>query len=303
MSGGGALLRNIDKLLTQVTGVPCHVAENALNCVALGTGLALEHFDFFKKSLVQPSDRPMADGGRRIAAAGRLRRPALPHERQLRLPVRPGHGRCARHAERGLTHLAITDHDRIDGALRARDAAPAGLTVIVGEEIRTADGDLIGALPRGGDPAGPLGRRDDRRDPRPGRPGRDPAPVRSVPGLAAATTAADGRRSRRVVDWIEVHNARLVGGGQRAGGGASPRSSGWPGVAVSDAHTIARDRRRLHGPRRRSVHARPGCSRRSPRRRARARSCELLRARGDADRQARPAAARERPRSGRRVRA
>ena len=38
MSGGGSLLRNIDKLLTQVTGVPCHVAENALDCVALGTG-------------------------------------------------------------------------------------------------------------------------------------------------------------------------------------------------------------------------------------------------------------------------
>jgi rod shape-determining protein MreB len=53
MSGGGSLLRNIDRLLTQVTGVPCHVAEDALNCVALGTGLALEHFDFFKKSLVQ----------------------------------------------------------------------------------------------------------------------------------------------------------------------------------------------------------------------------------------------------------
>ena len=52
MSGGGSLLRNIDKLLTQVTGVPCHVAENPLNCVALGTGIALEHFDFFKKSLV-----------------------------------------------------------------------------------------------------------------------------------------------------------------------------------------------------------------------------------------------------------
>ncbi len=53
MSGGGSLLRNIDKLLTQVTGVPCHVAENPLDCVALGTGIALEHFDFFKKSLVQ----------------------------------------------------------------------------------------------------------------------------------------------------------------------------------------------------------------------------------------------------------
>jgi rod shape-determining protein MreB len=53
MTGGGSLLRNGDKLLTQVTGVPCHVAEDPLNCVALGTGLALEHFDFFKKSLVQ----------------------------------------------------------------------------------------------------------------------------------------------------------------------------------------------------------------------------------------------------------
>jgi rod shape-determining protein MreB and related proteins len=53
LTGGGALLRNMDRLLTQVTGVPCHVAENPLNCVALGTGLALEHFDFFRKSLVQ----------------------------------------------------------------------------------------------------------------------------------------------------------------------------------------------------------------------------------------------------------
>ena len=51
MSGGGSLLRGVDKLLTQVTGVPCHVADNALHCVALGTGIALEHFDFFKKYL------------------------------------------------------------------------------------------------------------------------------------------------------------------------------------------------------------------------------------------------------------
>jgi rod shape-determining protein MreB len=53
MTGGGSLLRNIDRLLTQVTGVPCHVAENALNCVALGAGLAMQHFEFFKNSLVQ----------------------------------------------------------------------------------------------------------------------------------------------------------------------------------------------------------------------------------------------------------
>jgi rod shape-determining protein MreB len=53
MSGGGSLLRNIDRLLTQVTGVPCHVADDAMSCVARGTGLALEHFDFYRKYLGQ----------------------------------------------------------------------------------------------------------------------------------------------------------------------------------------------------------------------------------------------------------
>ena len=55
MSGGGSLLRNLDTMLTQVTGIPCHVAENALNSVAVGTGLALEHFGTFRKSLVSSS--------------------------------------------------------------------------------------------------------------------------------------------------------------------------------------------------------------------------------------------------------
>jgi predicted metal-dependent phosphoesterase TrpH len=44
---------------------------------------------------------------------------------------------------RGITHLAITDHDRIDGALRARAAAIPGITVIVGEEVKTTGGDLV----------------------------------------------------------------------------------------------------------------------------------------------------------------
>src|SRR6476620_9137031 len=46
-------------------------------------------------------------------------------------------------SDRGLTHVVITDHDRIDVALAAREIAPAGLTVIVGEEVKTTDGDLI----------------------------------------------------------------------------------------------------------------------------------------------------------------
>lgn len=51
LTGGGALLRNLNELLTEVTGVPCYVAEDPLSCVAVGTGLALEHIDVLRDSL------------------------------------------------------------------------------------------------------------------------------------------------------------------------------------------------------------------------------------------------------------
>ena len=52
MTGGGSLLRNLDALMTRETGIPCHIAEQPLVCVALGTGIALEHFDVLRKVLV-----------------------------------------------------------------------------------------------------------------------------------------------------------------------------------------------------------------------------------------------------------
>jgi len=51
MTGGGSLLRNLDKLLTRETGVPAYVADDPLSCVAIGAGRALEHFKVFKDSL------------------------------------------------------------------------------------------------------------------------------------------------------------------------------------------------------------------------------------------------------------
>jgi rod shape-determining protein MreB and related proteins len=48
LTGGGALLRNLDKLLADETGMPVLVAENALDCVAIGTGRALENLHLFK---------------------------------------------------------------------------------------------------------------------------------------------------------------------------------------------------------------------------------------------------------------
>ncbi|NHN30096.1 rod shape-determining protein [Paenibacillus agricola] len=48
LTGGGGLLLNLDKLLQRETGMPVIVAENPLDCVALGTGRALEHLHLFK---------------------------------------------------------------------------------------------------------------------------------------------------------------------------------------------------------------------------------------------------------------
>jgi rod shape-determining protein MreB len=52
MSGGSSMLRNLDQLITQVTGVPCYLAEEALYCVAKGTGIALENLESYKRSIL-----------------------------------------------------------------------------------------------------------------------------------------------------------------------------------------------------------------------------------------------------------
>lgn len=139
----------------------------------------------------------------------------------------------AAHA-RGLTHLAVTDHDRIDGALRARDAAPEGLTVIIGEEVRTADGDLICLFLERAVP--------------PGLPARETiAAVRAQGGLVGIPHPFDRYRNSilreaslgslaREVDWIEGHNARLIGGGNERAA-LFAREHGLPAIAVSDAHS------------------------------------------------------------------
>jgi len=136
---------------------------------------------------------------------------------------------------RGLTHLAITDHDRIDVALEARELAPAGLTVIVGEEVKTRDGDLICLFLD--------------RAIAPGMSAADTiAAAREQGGLVGLPHPFDRMRGSMLrdvsmahiagsVDWIETHNARLVGKGNEQAAEFA-LELGLPGVAVSDAHSI-----------------------------------------------------------------
>jgi rod shape-determining protein MreB len=48
LTGGGALLRNLDKVISEETKMPVLIAENPLDCVAIGTGQALDHIHLFK---------------------------------------------------------------------------------------------------------------------------------------------------------------------------------------------------------------------------------------------------------------
>lgn len=53
LTGGGALIRNLDRLVSNVTGIPVVVSDNPLDCVAAGTGKALESMQVMTRSMVR----------------------------------------------------------------------------------------------------------------------------------------------------------------------------------------------------------------------------------------------------------
>jgi len=53
LTGGGALLKNIDKLISKETGLPVQIADDPLSCVAIGTGKALEQEELFSTMLTE----------------------------------------------------------------------------------------------------------------------------------------------------------------------------------------------------------------------------------------------------------
>jgi len=52
LSGGGALLKNIDQLIAKTIEVPCYIAEEPLQCVVKGIGIALDNLDLYKRTIL-----------------------------------------------------------------------------------------------------------------------------------------------------------------------------------------------------------------------------------------------------------
>ncbi|MEA3422842.1 MAG: rod shape-determining protein MreB, partial [Bacillota bacterium] len=57
MTGGGALLNGLNKLIEKKMGIPTYIADDAISCVARGTGMSLEHIDILERSMVTNSRR------------------------------------------------------------------------------------------------------------------------------------------------------------------------------------------------------------------------------------------------------
>lgn len=141
---------------------------------------------------------------------------------------------AARIKEVGLDVVFATDHDTIDGALRLRELAD-GYRLIIGEEISSADGDLVGLFLERAVPPGLSGEETIAR-------------IREQGGLVSVPHPFSRNRNHRLgraalerlwpqVDCIETFNAREAFASDNRQASAFAAEHGIPGALGSDAHT------------------------------------------------------------------
>jgi predicted metal-dependent phosphoesterase TrpH len=138
---------------------------------------------------------------------------------------------------RGINVLAVTDHNKFDGAPELASLAPEGFRVIPGEEIKTSEGEIIGYflteyIPRGLSP-------EETAERIRGQGGvvNVPHPFDTLRGSPLSPGALDRLVGLGLVDMIEGLNARITRPGDNDAAMAYAGSHGLPVTAGSDAHS------------------------------------------------------------------
>ena len=152
--------------------------------------------------------------------------------------------------ERGLTHVAVTNHNNVEGAVAVRDkVAELGLTdrltVILGEEVSTADGEVVGLFLQRTIPRGLSA--DETAD-----------AIHEQGGLVSIPHPYDPFRQSHIreepliglleagkVDMIEVFNSRVTLAAPQPGGGRAGRALQGPGDRLLGQPLLVRDRHEL----------------------------------------------------------
>ena len=134
----------------------------------------------------------------------------------------------------GIDVLCITDHNAIRGAIELSQTLPC--RVIVGEELRTHAGEVIGLFLTERVPFGVSARRSGVADPRTRRPRVHPPPVRSRAPQPARGRAARQLAADHLIDSIEAFNAKTSLSHLNEQAAALARELDLPAGAGSDSH-------------------------------------------------------------------
>ena len=148
----------------------------------------------------------------------------------------------ARAIERGLTHVAVTNHNNVEGAMAVRDkVAELGLTdqltVILGEEVSTADGEVVGLFLTKTIPRGLSANETADEIHRQGGLVSVPHPFDPFRGAHITEGPLRNLAETRKIDCIEVFNCRVTFQRHNEEAAEFARRHGIPGIAASDSHS------------------------------------------------------------------
>jgi len=144
--------------------------------------------------------------------------------------------------ERGLTHVAVTNHNNVEGAIAVRDRAAAlgldeQLTVILGEEVSTSDGEVVGLFLERTIPRGLTAEQTADEIHGPGGLVSIPHPFDPFRASHIRQAPLEGLAAAGKIDMLEVFNSRVTFSRHNERAAEFAARHGIAGIACSDSHS------------------------------------------------------------------